>query len=401
MFTRPSHPLNMNDIVLCALAVLLSAALAYFFRCRGKQQPDETDDVPEFRYPTVPACGEQEPWCTPPLPYRPFRWGKTYNLIMGIRPMQWEDWIQLDRDFIRYHELKKARGLARGDKVVSTLPGYEALAREACTEVAAFLAMRYPHLVRCTPDKETGVVRHVELLPTGETWDLSTSDPMAVAGLLQQDDIALLAEDENGEYRFVAGSICLAGSWRLEDKLGQTLAGIHITGHVPGFEGKFRGSMERFFRSLKVHKPVERNNYSFQLDDEIPWSTASYGSEDTYGEGEPTKSANRDKLAPAPIVDGRQVVFRTERQTLRRLPRTGCILFTIRSYLSHISELAAEPGVPGRLAEAIRTWPEDVQIYKGGKRYSEALLKYLDECHQAQVESGAIDAAVQKSNYPF
>ncbi|EJD54029.1 hypothetical protein AURDEDRAFT_180388 [Auricularia subglabra TFB-10046 SS5] len=389
----------MNDAVLCALAVLLSAALAYFFRCRDKKQP--TVDVSEFRYPAIPACDVQEPWSTPPLPYRPFRWGKTYNLIMGIRPMRWEDWIQLDRDFMKYHELKKSRFQTRGNKVVSTLPGSEALALEACSEVAVFLSKRYPHLVKCYREEKSGLVERVDLLPTGETWELSIADPMLVAGLLQQDDVALLAEEPNGEYRFVAGSVCLAGSWRLEDKLGQSLAGIHITGHVPGFEGKFRGSMERFFRSLKVHKPVERNNYSFQLDDEIPWSTASYGFEDTYGEGEPTKAANRDKLIPGPIVDGRQVVFRTERQTLRRLPRTGCILFTIRSYLSPVSELAAEPGVPGRLAEAIRTWPEDVQIYKGGKRYSEALLKYLDECHQAQLESGIIDPAAQKSNYPF
>ena len=75
--------------------------------------------------------------------------------------------------------------------------------------------------------------------------------------------------------------------------------------------------------------------------------------EDSYGE-EHVAFKDKADMIPQPIIDGRQVYFRTERQTLRRLPRTGCILFTIRTYLSPITELATEPGVPGRLAEAIR-----------------------------------------------
>lgn len=55
---------------------------------------------------------------------------------------------------------------------------------------------RYPHIVRCTVDGEDGIVKHVEFIPTGETWDLTQTDPMVVAGLLQQDDIALLVEGE-------------------------------------------------------------------------------------------------------------------------------------------------------------------------------------------------------------
>lgn len=55
--------------------------------------------------------------------------------------------------------------------------------------------------------------------------------------------------------------------------------------------------------------------------------------------------------------------LRTERQTLRRLPRTGAIAFTIRVYQTRVDELAEEPGVPGRMASAIRSWPEDVARY--------------------------------------
>lgn len=145
--------------------------------------------------------------------------------------------------------------------------------------------------------------------------------------------------------------------------------------------------MERYFQQLKVHKPVERNNYSFQLDDKLPWSEATYGPEDTYGD-----SGAGAKAHVKPVVEGRQMYFRTERQTLRRLPRTGCIMFTIRSYLVPLSELATEPGVPGRLAEAVRAWPEDMKTYKGGiRQYGETMIQYLDECHAKQVANGLFD----------
>lgn len=67
-----------------------------------------------------------------------------------------------------------------------------------------------------------------------------------------------------------------------------------------------------------------------------------------------------------------------------------------------------EVGVPGRLADALRSWPEDVLDYKGGKRYVDALLPKLDQLHAAQVVSGQVkvDDAGQvvgrnERTYPF
>jgi alpha-1,2-mannosyltransferase len=84
---------------------------------------------------------------------------------------------------------------------------------------------------------------------------------------------------------------------------------------------------------------------------------------------------------------------------VRRLPRTGAILFTIRTYFLPIVEIAEEPGVPGRLASAIRSWPDDVAHYKGKKAHEDVLLKYLDEKHQQQCDQGLqID---NSKSYPY
>jgi alpha-1,2-mannosyltransferase len=92
--------------------------------------------------------------------------------------------------------------------------------------------------------------------------------------------------------------------------------------------------------------------------------------------------------------------FRSERQSLRRLPKTGAVVFTIRTYFHPITSIVQEPYVPGRLASAIRSWGDDVSRYKGKERYGEMLLEYLDRKHGEQVKGG-LDVESEEGVYPF
>lgn len=92
--------------------------------------------------------------------------------------------------------------------------------------------------------------------------------------------------------------------------------------------------------------------------------------------------------------------FRSERQSLRRLPKSKALLFTIRTYFEPVTVIAQEPHVPGRLAEAIRSWDETVSYYKGRSHWDSLLLPYLDEMHQKQVESGVLEEK-REGEFPF
>lgn len=92
--------------------------------------------------------------------------------------------------------------------------------------------------------------------------------------------------------------------------------------------------------------------------------------------------------------------FRSERQSLRRLPKSKALLFTIRTYFEPVTVIAKEPHVPGRLAEAIRAWDGTVGFYKGKEHWEGILLPYLDEMHQKQVESGMLEKAPE-GEFPF
>lgn len=136
---------------------------------------------------------------------------------------------------------------------------------------------------------------------------------------------------------------------------------------VPQYKEKLHGSLNRFFQKMKPNGPVKRHNYFVQTDDCLPWSS-KIGAEDSYGIG-------WDNAKDDPRIE--EIHFRSERQTLRRLPRSGGILFTIRTYMLPVGEICQEKWVPGRFASAIRSWGDDVARYKGLRVYKDASYSSL------------------------
>ena len=202
-----------------------------------------------------------------------------------------------------------------------------------------------------------------------------------------------MIEKPDGQYYLLAGAILLPGFWRLSDKFGMPLSQIHTSGDVPQFKSKLEKGMMSFFRRLKPEELVARNNYFLQVDDDLAWSH-SIGDED--GEDFSWDTARKDKAVG-------NHWFRSERQTLRRLPRSGGVVFTIRTYFERVTEMAGERGVPGRLASAVRSWGEDVGRYKGRRAYGEVLLGWLDGEHERQVrEEGVVEGGEEvEGRYPW
>ncbi|KAL4936367.1 hypothetical protein BDV06DRAFT_227963 [Aspergillus oleicola] len=327
---------------------------------------------------------------TKPISYRPFRYGPKYFITMGLRSMKWDEWIELDNHFPRYHADKTRRLKERGEKCYHTHPDAYPAALELLDELAEYLPQRYPTLYTRT---KTGLFNtHTQIETPILARPLPPNlDPMALASALIQDDIAIMIERPDGEYYLLAGCILLAGFWRLSDKLGMRLSDIHTSGDVPGYREKLEKGMMNFFRRLKPEDPVVRNNYFIQVDDDLAWSY-SIGDEDS--DSVSWNTAQKNKAIEHHF-------FRSERQSLRRLPKTGGVVFTIRTYFEPITEIVDEDYVPGRLASAIRSWGEDVSRYKGREKYGDVLLEYLDGKHEEQVAKGLNLSLEEVRSYPF
>ncbi|KAL4241323.1 hypothetical protein ABKN59_000084 [Abortiporus biennis] len=406
----------------------------YGLKVNGDKSSEGTWKSTQFEYPKI------EPVTTPlrsikPVTYRPFKWGK-YVVAMGLRTMQWNEWIELDQEFERYFKIREERLRVRGERLLKTLPerpgivgSGEPAAVELLYELAEFLSRRYPDVYRVTrlaPSEGSygwygqGQIKDITIVPLNRKFVIGEDDPLKISSLLIQEDFAIMVEGSDGRYYFQAGAVLIAGSWRMEDKLGMALDEIHTSGNVPQYQSKLDSPMARFFTKFPLDKPVARDNYTFQVvpeakEDaldfaELAWAQTMKGSEDLkISEGqmwlkesyddEDSKAIGQiqqDVSTPSyPPIGPSTVWLRVERETMRRLPRTGAVIFTIRTYQTRISELAKEPGVPGRIASALRSWPDDVARYKGHEAY-EGIVEYLDECHAEQVRVG-----VYKEEVPF
>lgn len=62
---------------------------------------------------------------------------------------------------------------------------------------------------------------------------------------------------------------------------------------------------------------------------------------------------------------GQLVYLRVERQTLRRLPKSQAIVFTIKTYLTKIEDVCNHDSqLTQRLSSAVRNWPSEMLAYK-------------------------------------
>jgi hypothetical protein len=88
--------------------------------------------------------------------------------------------------------------------------------------------------------------------------------------------------------------------------------------------------IERIFDNMKIDQPVQRMNWSLQENDELHRPLSHNARVDRAERG--GERANAE-----------EIFIRVERQTLRKLPRSGDILFTIRIHVDPVSALASHP----------------------------------------------------------
>ena len=115
---------------------------------------------------------------------------------------------------------------------------------------------------------------------------------------------------------------------------------------------------------MKPENIIARHNYFIQMNDVL-------------FQQEPFASELADSQLK--IEDIR---LRHERQTLRRLPKTGAILFTVRTYLTPLKDLEDEPESVKELLGAIRALPEDMAIYKGCRLWESTIVPWCEQILQ-------------------
>lgn len=254
--------------------------------------------------------------------------GSSKLFTIGLKPLDPADWIEIDDHLPAYLAEKRRLYAEIPERVFVEEDGTRDAQQEVLDLLGAYLPRRFPGTYRRT-DAGIEIVGATKqpALPSG-----ISSAPLVEASLLVQEDLILMRRDDSG-WRLAAGSLCFPSSWSLNEKFGKPLQQIHAP--VPGFGPGTRPAelINRMFDGLQG-QAVERYNWSIQSGDALyhPLSNVERIDRAT---NRPTRFPDGDVKAHAFI--------RVERQTLRKLPSSRDILFTIRIHLDPLAVLARHP----------------------------------------------------------
>lgn len=254
--------------------------------------------------------------------------GKPFTVGMGLRALDIKHWLEIDETYLEDIELKKSLYKQHLHQVFASTPAGLAGSIET-------LELIREHLDQMFPELETKTV-HQDL------------HPLQSASLLVQEDLCVMSRID-GKWKLAAASVCFPSRWDLTEKIGASLREIHEP--VPHYEERIGQATDIMFDKFEVERPVWRINWTI-LDNPDLFQPRSI-----HRELDPELSL--EEFA-------QKIYFRIERQTLRVLPQSKDVLFTIRTYVDSLSAIAKRyPEFQTNLAQTLAAASLQTREYKG------------------------------------
>ncbi len=234
--------------------------------------------------------------CQKALPVKPWMQAKTRRLP-GIQPVAKGEWLLRDDAYAAQMAYRDTLIATRLEDVFQATPESLPMQEELLETVLNELDT--PHRNGQRPD---GVQVPLD------------GPPLLVAARLVQEDLLIM--DMAAEPRLVAGVLCFPASWSLAEKFGGGLEAIH--GYVDEYTDEMAARVRRMFEAIRPDQPLWRANFL------------------RYAEADLHQPRRVGEAKPAPTSGG---FVRVERQTLRKLPRTGAVVFGIHTYVIRWDQL--------------------------------------------------------------
>ena len=204
----------------------------------------------------------------------------------------------------------------------------------------------------------------IQLSPEGEAPGAELAAMLGLTGGLPEaaqahhEDMCLLTKREQDEqYRLVGAAVAWPSDWTPAEKIGLPLRALHAP--IQGYEEQLASGVDHFMNKLKPGPIYGRCNWFIAATGDMRW----------------VAEAHERAFAHVTCENAGETLFvRSERQTLRRLPQTGAILFTIGVYVSPLGDLSAAN--IGMLARAVDSLIEGEGDRRGAGAYADALIGY-------------------------
>ncbi|WP_368187593.1 DUF3445 domain-containing protein [Aestuariibius sp. HNIBRBA575] len=217
------------------------------------------------------------------------------NPIPQMRPVTGA-WLRRDDAFDAQLALKSQLIAQHKEDVLHSLPGSE----DAQIELLEIILAQLDSAYQIGADR----VRR----PDGAWVALDWTEPLRTASQLIQEDLCLL-QKRGGEHVLTAALLCFPASWTLAQKIGRPLSVIHVP--VPEYNAEIATRVQRLFDGIQPGRPIWRANL-LRYDDPSLYQPRR--------EDDPRETGSPDAK-----------YWRSERQTVLRLPKSQAVLFAIHT----------------------------------------------------------------------
>jgi len=180
--------------------------------------------------------------------------------VPGMAPAA-PDWLRVDDAYAAHMQRRLALLEDQRADVLWLEPAALEAAREVLDEALALL-----------PALGFGRLGTAVICPDGRAVEVDRADPLGTLGTLGtlgqlvQEDICILIK--RGAERVLAGAVlCFPASWRLAEKAGRPLTGIHSS--VAEYDAVLARRVQRLFDGVRAGTPLWRYNRLWYEDAEL------------------------------------------------------------------------------------------------------------------------------------
>ncbi|GMF02313.1 unnamed protein product [Ambrosiozyma monospora] len=245
--------------------------------------------------------------------------------------------------------------------------------RESYDYIFNYLLQRYPKYFYTVKNEKGETVFYnsirIESFPLNST-NLKPEEMLyGIARNIEEDFLILLKNpkyDEIDEYHLRANVSCFPAGFNPSEKLNTPLTSIHVP--VPEYKEKLQRSMNRWFDRLQPYEYMVRNNWGFQIGNQL---CDPDGYQATYDELIAIKAADPKDL------NFNEVFLRVEKQMFTKLPKSGGVLFLSRYYTYPLTQIRSEGEKCEELCGAIDGLPHKLGLYKRKVYWGDAVKAYL------------------------
>jgi hypothetical protein len=274
--------------------------------------------------------------------FRPYRWA-TADFQVGLQPISARDWLLFDGNYADFMCAKREHLWKFPGLFYRTLPDSLAAQRELRRMVVTHLLEEHAALFSMSRATLTCAAGG------SHSWDLDDDsiEPLRQLGDFVQEDFMLLQEVD-GRVMITAASNAYSSSGRLVASVGRDVRWAHEP--VPNLTALHGSRIDRILGS--VHEEALCARFNWQL---TPLASIFFPP-DPHAANRSALSSVSDRLSKDPSLVPSLLHIRVERQTLRRLPETRAVAFSIHTYSDPLSSLIDDPAALRALRSLLRDY---------------------------------------------